>query len=122
MHELSIASAVAREVTDQLGDQTAQVRTVRLDVGRLSGIVTDALAYGWTFVRQDTPLADADLEITSVDVTIRCQPCGNVARAVGFEGFVCVECGTPSADFLSGTDLMIRGVVLTDSVPAGATL
>lgn len=113
VHELSIASAIAGQVAEELGDDASLVRTIRVDVGRLSGIVTDALAYGWSFVKEGTPLAGADLEIAEVEVTIRCGPCGDV-RGVGREGFVCSDCGTPSADFVSGRDLLVRSVVLVE--------
>ena len=114
MHELSIANAIARGVCEELGEDAARVRVVRVDVGRLSGIVADALAFGWTFVRDGTPLADADLELTEVAVTIRCRPCGDVPREVGEEGFLCATCGTPSGEFLTGRELLVRAVTLAD--------
>lgn len=114
MHELSIARAVIREVTAATGDDARRVRSVQLSVGRLSGIVSDALAYGWPFACAGTPLEGAELQIDDVDVVIWCSPCGT-KRTVAGDGFTCPVCGTASDDFRAGRELLVRRVLLADT-------
>jgi hydrogenase nickel incorporation protein HypA/HybF len=80
MHELSVAQAVVDEIVAKLGSQV--VTTVRLAVGRQSGVVVDSVRFCFDLVTEDTSLAGAelvvdkppgrDLRIVSVEVIKAC--------------------------------------------------
>jgi hydrogenase nickel incorporation protein HypA/HybF len=65
MHELSIAMSLVDAVCDELprfGDHVI-VRSVRVRVGPLSGVVADALTFAFEVAASDTPIAGARLDI-----------------------------------------------------------
>lgn len=80
MHELSVAQAVVDEIVAKLGAQV--VTTVRLAVGKQSGVVVDSVRFCFDLVTEDTSLAGAelvvdeppgrDLRIVSVEVIKAC--------------------------------------------------
>ena len=74
MHELAISQSVVDAVLARTGD--ARVTVVRLDVGRLSGVVPDALRFCFDLVADGTPLAGAELRIAEPPGRARCATCG----------------------------------------------
>ena len=61
MHELAIAESVVSSVLERTGERP--VSSVRLRVGRLAGVVPDALRFSFELATAGTPLAGAALEI-----------------------------------------------------------
>ena len=61
MHELAITQGVVDAVTARTG--TARVAAVTVRVGRLSGVVPDAMRFCFDLVTESTPLAGARLEV-----------------------------------------------------------
>ena len=61
MHELALAESVVDAVIERTGDR--HVSVVRLRVGRLAGVVPDALSFCFDLAAAGTPLAGASLEI-----------------------------------------------------------
>ncbi len=61
MHELAIAESVVSSVLERTGEQSVSV--VRLRVGRLSGVVPDALTFCFELATAGTALEGASLEI-----------------------------------------------------------
>ena len=122
MHELSISRAVVREVEAALAARPdVTVTVVRLQVGRLSGIVAPALAYGMSFVTVGTRLEGATVDITEEDVAIWCDPCGLVTTTTG-SSVCCPRCDTPSADIRAGKGMQIISLDLADADLADADL
>jgi hydrogenase nickel incorporation protein HypA/HybF len=64
MHELSIALSLVDTVCDELPQLgRVSVRSVRVRVGDLSGVVADALAFAFDIACGDTPIAGARLDL-----------------------------------------------------------
>ena len=65
MHELSIAMSLVDAVCEELPRIGARVtvRSVRIRLGPLSGIVADALRFAFEVAVEDSPIAGARLEI-----------------------------------------------------------
>ena len=61
MHELAIAESLVAAVVDKTGEQ--RVTTVRLSLGRLGGVVADALTFSFEIATLGTTLEGATLEI-----------------------------------------------------------
>jgi hydrogenase nickel incorporation protein HypA/HybF len=65
MHELSIAMSLVDAVCEEmprLGERVT-VRSVRIRVGPLSGVVAHALAFAFEVAADESPIAGARLEI-----------------------------------------------------------
>ncbi|MET7606933.1 hydrogenase maturation nickel metallochaperone HypA [Streptomyces avermitilis] len=112
MHEMSIALAVIDQVEQaarQAGDVTA-VRSVRLQVGELAGVVPDSLSFCFELACAGTVLEGADLVTEAVPGRARCAPCVR-EWAVGMPPRLsCPECGGATTDLLSGRELQIVSV------------
>lgn len=119
MHELSIASAIVAEVRDAMvANDVESVSEVTVKIGRLSGIVADALEFGWEIVRQETVLADTSITIIEEPVVVWC-PVGD--HALELEGMIfrCEQHDCTTPEILSGERLEIVrftvGAPLADS-------
>ncbi|MER5197654.1 hydrogenase maturation nickel metallochaperone HypA [Streptomyces sp. NPDC002755] len=112
MHEMSVALAVVDQVAEaaeRAGDVTA-VRSVRLQVGELAGVVPDSLAFCFELVCAGTLLEGAELVTEAVPGRARCTPCAH-EWAVGMPPrLTCPACGGATTDLLAGRELRIAAV------------
>ncbi|MGW7363471.1 hydrogenase maturation nickel metallochaperone HypA [Streptomyces sp. NPDC054841] len=122
MHEMSIALAVVDQVEEAARAHGATaVRTVRLQVGELAGVVPDALTFSFELACAGTVLEGAELVAESVPGRARCEPCGD-DWAVGMPPRLCCPaCGRATAELVSGRELRITGVEWDDD-PADARI
>ncbi|OIJ65261.1 hydrogenase maturation nickel metallochaperone HypA [Streptomyces mangrovisoli] len=124
MHEMSIALAVigqVEEAAERAGDVTA-VRSVRLEVGELAGVVPDSLSFCFELACAGTLLEGAELLADPVPGRARCAPCAH-EWAVGMPpSLTCPRCGGAAGDLLSGRELRITAVHWEDgATPAAPT-
>jgi hydrogenase nickel incorporation protein HypA/HybF len=113
MHELAITQSVVDAVTERTG--TAPVTVVRLRVGRLAGVVPDAMRFCFELVTAGTPLEGAELEIEEPEGRGRCRTCG--AEFPLPDLVLLCDCGSADVDILAGRELAIASVVLATPVP-----
>ena len=119
MHELSIASRVVELVGEQVcAAGGGRVAAVTLKIGALSCVHEDALRFSFNLVRDETPLADAELRIVPVPVVIWCAACGREVALPGIQKLACPECGTPSGDIRAGRELDLESIELADDAAA----
>ncbi|MEU6218872.1 hydrogenase maturation nickel metallochaperone HypA [Streptomyces sp. NPDC047022] len=123
MHEMSIAMAVigqVEEAAERAGDVTA-VRSVRLQVGELAGVVPDALSFSFELACAGTVLEGAELITDVVPGRARCAPCAH-EWAVGMPPLLsCPLCDGGSTELLAGRELQIVAVRWEDGRAPGAT-
>lgn len=123
MHEMSIAMAVigqVEEAAERAGDVTA-VRSVRLQVGELAGVVPDALSFSFELACAGTVLEGAELITDVVPGRARCAPCAH-EWAVGMPPLLsCPRCDGGSTELLAGRELQIVAVRWEDGRAPGAT-
>jgi hydrogenase nickel incorporation protein HypA/HybF len=106
MHELSIAQSLVDLITEQtLSLPHARVRTVRVRIGDLSGVVPDALRSAWPAATRGTPSAAADLVIDAQPVLLWCDQCRAERPARNVQSLRCATCGTPSNDVRHGREM-----------------
>jgi hydrogenase nickel incorporation protein HypA/HybF len=69
MHELSIALSLIDAVCEELPriGANVSVRSVRIRVGPLSGVVPDALTFAFDVAAAESPIAGARLDIERTD-------------------------------------------------------
>jgi hydrogenase nickel incorporation protein HypA/HybF len=113
MHELAITQSVVDAVTERTG--TAPVTVVRLRVGRLAGVVPDAMQFCFELVTAGTPLEGAELEIEEPEGRGRCRTCG--AEFPLPDLVLLCDCGSADVEILAGRELAIASVVLATPVP-----
>jgi len=109
MHELSVAHAIVTTVNEAV-PADACVEVVRVRVGAMSGVVASTLEYAWDMATLGSRIDGSRIEVESVPVTVRCQPCGRVVQpSIGVR---CPDCATPSDDFVTGRELEVVSVDL----------
>jgi hydrogenase nickel incorporation protein HypA/HybF len=121
MHELSIAIRVIDLAESHLrAAGGGRVTAVRLRVGRLAGVVPEALRAALLMAAQGTPLEAAAVEITEVPVRIWCPACGREVDLPGLVPLACPVCGSPSGDVRAGDELELESLVLATAVEDAA--
>ena len=106
MHELAICQSVVDAVLARTGD--ARVTVLRLDVGRLSGVVPEALRFCFEVVAEGTPLAGAELRIEQPAGRGHCRGCG--ADVDLDDPILLCPCGSADVDVTAGRELLLRSV------------
>lgn len=115
MHELSIAYSVVETVENAaLEAGASRVSAVRLKIGRLSGVVIDALRFSFEIAAENTLLAGARLEIEDVSIKVRCAPCQHDFTLKEAHIFRCPQCGEPTPNIIEGRELDIISVELAE--------
>ncbi len=105
MHEAALMHRVLEEVERHARMQTqGRVRVVRLRVGRLSGVVPDALEFAFAALKRGTLAEEAHLDIVSVAARARCQSCGGEFELED-PLTSCPACGGWAGDLLQGREL-----------------
>ncbi len=108
MHELSIAMSIidiAQEYSHE--HDGAVILAIHVKVGRMAGIVTDALRSAFEMAREDTSLCDTKLVIEDLPVMLDCRECGCEQPADSIQSLCCSECGTLSPNITQGYELEV---------------
>ncbi|MFV2068784.1 MAG: hydrogenase maturation nickel metallochaperone HypA [Pirellulales bacterium] len=116
MHELSIAHSMielACETAQQHGAE--RVVKLRVRIGRLAGVVEDALRFSFGLAAEQTACQGAALEIEDVPVTVLCPDCGEPKVLAEIYRFRCPTCGTPTPKILGGQELELVSVEVADA-------
>jgi len=115
MHELSIAMSIiegaSREAMIRGG---AQVHAVHLKLGPLSGVVKDALLFSYYLACEGTPLDGSELIIDEVPVVVYCPNCETDQTLDSIQRFCCPTCGTLTPNVVSGKELELVAIEITD--------
>jgi hydrogenase nickel incorporation protein HypA/HybF len=117
MHELSIALSIIEIVRSNIPTEDADlVRSVRVKVGDISGVVPESLEFCFTAITHDTPLKEATLEVEHVPFVLRCKTCdASFESEMGI--VLCPKCGGADTQVLSGFELQVMEIELDDRVP-----
>lgn len=107
MHELSIANAILDAVRSEAAKRPgAHVTKVGVRIGALSGVVPDALSFGFECLARDTDLEPLALSIETVPRRQRCTQCDLTFDAPEGE-LACPRCGRPETQLAGGEELDI---------------
>jgi hydrogenase nickel incorporation protein HypA/HybF len=118
MHELSAAQSIFETVQTTLqGRELHSVKSVKLRIGKLSGIVPDSLDFCFTALTMETLLQGVVLEIELIPFVLKCRTCkSSFESETGI--VVCPTCCATDAEVLSGTELQVVGIELNDEEEA----
>jgi hydrogenase nickel incorporation protein HypA/HybF len=107
MHELSIAMSIIDLAEEEASARHARVTAVHLRVGRLSGVVKDALLACYDMAAEGTSLAGSRLEIEDVPAFGTCLRCNGPRPVREPDWFLCPECREPISEIIQGRDLQV---------------
>jgi hydrogenase nickel incorporation protein HypA/HybF len=108
MHELSIATTMVEMAAEEAARRGgARVLAVHLRLGRLSGVVKDALLFSWDVACESTPLEGSRLVVEETPVVVHCAEC-RADRTLPAGGWLsCPVCDLPTPDVVSGRELEV---------------
>ncbi len=106
MHELSITQRIVDMVADHAGD--SKVLTVHVSVGRLSGVVPDAMRFCFDLLTEGTPLEGATLAIDEPAGLARCAGCGTDFTLSDL--VLLCPCGSTAVELLAGRELRVTSL------------
>ena len=99
---------MATEESEKRGG--AKVDAVHLKLGKLSGVVKDALLFSWEIACQGTTLEDSRLEITEIPVAGFCENCCENVAIAQINNLICPKCESPILEIFSGKELMVTAL------------
>ncbi|MCP2163494.1 hydrogenase maturation nickel metallochaperone HypA/HybF [Goodfellowiella coeruleoviolacea] len=106
MHELAITQDIVHAITERVAG--ARVTAVRLEVGRLSGVLAHSVRFCFELVCRGTGLEGASLEITEPGGRARCHDCADEFDLA--DPILLCPCGSANVSVLSGRQLRITSV------------
>lgn len=108
MHEMALAESVVQIVEAQLaGSGAAKVLSVRVEIGALSHVEPEALAFCFDAVTARGPAARARLEIDRRPGRGHCFDCGTEV-AIDVLGAACPLCGGYKIEIVAGQELRVK--------------
>jgi hydrogenase nickel incorporation protein HypA/HybF len=107
MHELSLTQSMVDAIVERMGD--ARITRVRLEIGKLSGVVVDSIRFCFDLVAAGTAVEGAALEVEEPSGSCRCRDCSE-RFTVDDPIVLCPRCDGANVEVLSGRDIRIRSV------------
>lgn len=112
MHELGITQNIVAIVADAAKGR--RVRRITLDVGQLSGVMADAIAFCFDIVAKDTVADGAVLDIRRITGFANCQSCGAQFEVTTL--FQPCACRSRTVALVQGEELKIREMEIEETV------
>jgi hydrogenase nickel incorporation protein HypA/HybF len=111
MHELSIAMSMIEMATEETAKHGGtKVDAVHLKLGRLSGVVKDALLFSWEVACEGTALQGSRLVIEDLPVIVYCRQCDQERTLNEINAMFCPVCASPAPDIRQGKELEVRAL------------
>lgn len=95
---LRTAEDVARQ------NNSSRILKLKIRVGAISGVVTEALQFAFEALKKGTIAEDAELEIEVVPARCLCKEC-QTEYEPGEVDFLCPNCGSPNIKLQNGREL-----------------
>jgi len=111
MHELSITQNIVAIVDEAANGR--RVLRVTLEVGELSGVVSDAIAFCFDIVAAGTALEGASLDIREIEGRARCESCGSEFATSTL--FATCPCGSHRLKLVQGEELNVKSMELAEA-------
>ena len=105
MHEVGIMQSALEAVEKQARASGAtRIHEIRMRVGRMRGVVVEALQHAFTVLRDGTLAAEARLTVDLVPAACWCAGCQKEFECPDWYS-ECPSCGIPSNDLRRGMEL-----------------
>ena len=111
MHELSIVTHVAKSL-DELAEENelTKIGSVTLQVGEVSGIITDYFVECWDYFKKKHPLLkESVLKLETIKAVTFCENCKKEYETVKY-GRTCPYCGTEHTYLITGNECIIKEI------------
>ena len=111
MHEMGIVVHLARTLDEMAKDNhLVKLGSVTLQVGEVSGIVTDLFTDCWNYFRRRYPvLTDCELKLETIKAVTFCDNCRQEYETVSY-GRTCPYCGSGETWLVTGNECVIKEI------------
>ena len=110
MHELTVISNIFTIILKTAEkNNLRKISKISLKMGRQRHLATDLMKFAFDSVSKNTIAEKAELLIERVDIKMRCKSCG-IDFIVKDNTYLCISCGSPSLETISGKDLLIESI------------
>ena len=116
MHELSIVTHVAKSL-DEIAKENnlSKIGSVTLQVGEVSGIMTDYFVECWDYFKKKHPLLqEAQLKLETIAAVTFCEDCKQEYETVKY-GRICPYCGSEHTFLITGNECIIKEIEAEDA-------
>jgi hydrogenase nickel incorporation protein HypA/HybF len=120
MHELSIACSIVEMVEEHLESENSRVTKVMIQIGKMSGVVKDALLFSFEIAARETRVTGARLEIEELPVIVHCDKCNKNSQLETFPIFRCGYCREPTGNILQGQEMELVSMEIEDGQAANS--
>lgn len=110
MHELSITEHLLEDcINSARGQNVSRIRTIRLCIGQLRGIVPECIQVYLDMLSKGTLAEGARIEAEFPPVKVRCRDCG-MEGEITPRRLECPHCGSLRLELLSGKEFYIKSM------------
>jgi len=111
MHEMGIILHLAKTLDEAAErERIKKITRVTLEVGEVSGIVTDYFSDCWNYFRKKRPvLESAELELVTIPAVTYCGSCKRTYPTVQY-GRTCPYCESGETWLLKGNECIIKEI------------
>lgn len=94
MHEAAIAQSIL-DIAEREARKhhSAKINKIKLTLGEFRGVVKEALEFSFAAMKAGSLAADAELEIETVRLRVKCGNCEDVQVAMSDFTLLCPNCG-----------------------------
>ncbi len=112
MHEMGIILHLARTLDETAErERLEKIEAVTLQVGEVSGIMTDLFVDCWNYFRKKHPaLAECELKLETVPAVTWCDCCKRTYETVKY-GRECPYCHSQETWLLKGNECIIKEIL-----------
>ena len=121
MHELGLVNYAVKEVSKVAEEHNVKkIKSVTLEFGEVSGIVTEYLYDYWKWYSKKFPMfEDSTLYCEEIPAVTWCDNCKIQYSTVAY-GKTCPHCGSGRTWLLRGNEMRIKSIEVYDPVEADA--
>jgi hydrogenase nickel incorporation protein HypA/HybF len=113
MHEFSIMQSTLETAAQKTRAAGAtRIHRLKLRIGKLSGVVPEALRFAFDALKTGSPAAGAELEIEEVPAVCWCAGCAAEFETADLT-YECPRCHQPSGDLRRGSEMELTSLEIS---------
>ena len=111
MHEMGIVLHVAKTLDETAKEENlTKIGSVTLQVGEVSGIMTDLFCDCWDYFKKKHPvLSESELKLETIPAVTYCSGCEKTYETIRY-GKICPYCGSPETWLVQGNECVIKEI------------
>ena len=120
MHELGLVNYVVKEVSKIAEDNNvSKIKSVTLEFGEVSGIVTSYLYNYWDWYTKKFPIFEgSELKCEEIPAVTWCDDCKITYSTIKY-GKICPHCGSGKTWLLRGNEMRIKQIEVEEPSDSG---